>query len=586
MRYDDWDVLLFPSDGDARVPLKEFKVSCNVVPDDEFSHNCGAFGLPVMTCFVPGLQPGAPFHISIHCWGNPKVSQYTQNYSKHPELVKLEARILVDGRMVASTSFEPFGQWPHLITSTSEFTKQGELERLKFPSFRRELLYQNHWNPSDDVGRIKIIISEGFPRDSPSNPIERVKNVVAFAFQHAPLDILETNGIAWPNPQMWRHHQSNSVMSVPTYYPDEGADSHSHSPRRRSYISQNMAPPSVPMPTISSALTAPSVMIPNLNSFQPHLQTFQNSSTSSGSSFMDPFNEAASQEWLNSLGLNQQQSGMDVRSVWPTTITRDNGKQSCTDPSMLSMSDYLSCSMGHTMAPNSMHLSGPSLDNGNHMANLKVPTNTPTTMSGGDPLASVGHFAYSMPHSTMSSELASSLTHSLLNQPHPLPVTSQSIQPHQIPLPASEVKSRKENRHLTNASSVHSPSSNPSPSIEAQIRKFSQTSNAFGVIGSDRTDSGGSGPTFSRRTSAGEFGRDITNAVSPNQTYAGVAASGVVPGSGSDKGTMRSRNFTPASARAIDAEDEPRRSSPKMRVATAFPVNGKLDIEQSKDTKE
>lgn len=66
-------------------------------------------------------------------------------------------------------------------------TKQGELEQLQFPSFRRELLFQNHWSPSDDLGRIKVLISEGFPRDSPSNPIERVKNVVAFAFQHAPL---------------------------------------------------------------------------------------------------------------------------------------------------------------------------------------------------------------------------------------------------------------------------------------------------------------------------------------------------------------------------------------------------------------
>ncbi|ROV89381.1 hypothetical protein VSDG_08639 [Cytospora chrysosperma] len=585
MRYDDWDVLLFPSGGDARVPLKEFKVSCNVVPDDEFSHNCGNFGLPIMTCFVPGLQPGFPFHISIHCWGNPKVSQYTQSYSKHPELVKLEARILVDGRMVASTSFEPFGRWPHLITSSSELTKQGELEHLKFPSFRRELLYQNHWNPNDDVGRIKVIISEGFPRDSPSNPIERVKNVVAFAFQHAPLDILETNGIAWPNPQMWRSHQINSSMPVPTYYPEEGADSHSHSPRRRSYMTQSMATPSVPMPPISSTLTAPSVMIPNMNTFHPSLQTFQKSSTSSGSSFMDAFSEAASQEWLNSLGLHQQQPTIDVKSVWPTAITRNNSKQSCTDQSMPNMSDYLSSTMAHTMAPNAMHVSGPSLENDAHMANFKVPTNTPTTMSCGDPLAS-GLFEYSMSHSNISSELANSLTNSLLNQPHPLPVTSQSIQPHQTQLPASEVKSRKENRHLTNASSAHSPSSNPSPSIEAQIRKFSQTSNAFGVIGNDHADSVSSGPTFSRRTSAGEFGRDITNTVSPNQTYAGVAASGAVSGSSSDKGTKRSRTFTPASAKVIDVEDEPRCASPRMRIATALPANVELDTEQSNDAKE
>lgn len=70
-----------------------------------------------------------------------------------------------------------------------EFTKNGELERLRFPRFHKELLHQDRWDAADDVGRIKIIITEGFPRDSPSVPIERVKNVVAFSFQHAPLSM-------------------------------------------------------------------------------------------------------------------------------------------------------------------------------------------------------------------------------------------------------------------------------------------------------------------------------------------------------------------------------------------------------------
>lgn len=102
MRYEDWDVLLFPSGRDARVPLKEFKVQCHVVPDHGFAHNRGSFGLPTMTCFMPSLEPGTNFHISIHCWGVPQLSQYTLNYSQHPELVKFEARILIDGRQVAS----------------------------------------------------------------------------------------------------------------------------------------------------------------------------------------------------------------------------------------------------------------------------------------------------------------------------------------------------------------------------------------------------------------------------------------------------------------------------------------------------
>ncbi|KAI3392018.1 hypothetical protein diail_6345 [Diaporthe ilicicola] len=564
MRYDDWDVLLFPSGRDDRVPVKEFKVNCHVVPDADSSHSRATFGVPVMTCFVPSLPPGAPFHISIHCWSRPKPSQYIQSYSKHPDLVTFEARIFIDGRMVASTLLQPFGAWPHLIASTSQMTKQGELEQLKFPSFRRELLFQNHWSPNDDLGRIKVLVSEGFPRDSPSDPFERVKNVVAFAFQHAPLDILETNGIAWPNPQMWRRPQNNPALPVPTFYPDDGADSHLHSPRRRHVTNQEI-------PTIATALTALPGATASLDSFHSGHPTLQKGSTSSASSFLDPFNEAAYQEWINSLGLGQQQSHLDANTIWPSAIIRSSSK-SGTDPSISNMPDYLSSTMHHGIAADPMNLSGSSLDEDTRMELLKVPANTPTAFLGGDHTRS-GQLSCNMPNPAISSDFAHSLTHSLLNQPHPLPAIPQSVQPHQIQLPATEIKSRKENRHLNNASSAGSPSNNPSPSIEAQIRKFSTANTAFGIIGNDRTDSSGSGSglTFSRRASAGDFGRDVTNTASPNQTYAGVAASATRPSSGSEKGTKRGRNFTPASAKAIDEEDEPRRASPRMRVATTFP---------------
>ncbi len=101
MRYEDWDVLLFPSGRECRVPMKEFKVACNVVPDTEFSHSYASHSLPVMTCFTPGHPPGTAFHVSIHSWRTPEVSQFTRAYSKHADLVKFEARIFVDGRIVA-----------------------------------------------------------------------------------------------------------------------------------------------------------------------------------------------------------------------------------------------------------------------------------------------------------------------------------------------------------------------------------------------------------------------------------------------------------------------------------------------------
>ncbi|KAF3762721.1 hypothetical protein M406DRAFT_264913 [Cryphonectria parasitica EP155] len=551
MRYDDWDVLLFPSGRDGRVPLKEFKVNCHVTPDKEFSHNRGAYGLPVMTCFAPSLESGSHFHISIHCWGTPQISQYALNYSKHPELVKFEARILIDGRMVASTSFEPLGQWPHLITTTCEMSKKGELEPLKFPSFRRELLYQNHWNPADDIGRVKIIISEGFPRDSPSNPIERIKNVVVFAFQHAPLDILENNGIAWPNPQMWRRPQNNPGIPVPTYHPDDGADSHLHSPRRRSYIGRNTAGSGPAATGYEGSLTAETATAFNPAAFsQALLPTGQKSSGSSSSGFfMEPFSEAAYQELVGSLGLPNQQQTVEPKAIWPGATARSSTKHSEQHANMPYISDYLSSTI-HTEA-------------------LQVPTNTPT--------AFVGQLDHDVRNIAVSSDLATSLTYSLLNQPHPLDGT---VQPHQIPLPASNVRSRKENRHLNSTSSVNSPS-NLSPSIEAQIRKFSQTGNAFDFIGHDRNASG-SCPTFSRRTSAGEFGVNLTNQATPNQAYAGFATPANASGSGSEKGTKRGRNFTPASARAIDEEDEPRRVSPRMRLttATSTKTEGPIQIDE------
>lgn len=73
------------------------------------------------------------------------------------------------------------------ILTLTELDKQGDLKKLEFPAFHRELLLQSYWNPGDDFGRVKVMVSEGFPRDNISMPFERVKNLVTFSFQHAPL---------------------------------------------------------------------------------------------------------------------------------------------------------------------------------------------------------------------------------------------------------------------------------------------------------------------------------------------------------------------------------------------------------------
>ena len=74
------------------------------------------------------------------------------------------------------------------LTHILAIDKNGDAMTLAFPAFHNELLTQSYWNAGDDLGRIKIIISEGLPRES-AGTFERIKNVVAFSFQHAPLGL-------------------------------------------------------------------------------------------------------------------------------------------------------------------------------------------------------------------------------------------------------------------------------------------------------------------------------------------------------------------------------------------------------------
>lgn len=80
-----------------------------------------------------------------------------------------------------------------LLTSVQDLNKDGEFKRLEFPAFHKELLSQSYWNPGDELGRIKLVISEGFSVEK-KDPImsDRVQNIVAFSFQHAPLGMSQS----------------------------------------------------------------------------------------------------------------------------------------------------------------------------------------------------------------------------------------------------------------------------------------------------------------------------------------------------------------------------------------------------------
>lgn len=114
MRYENWDVLLFPEA--SKTPIQEFKTQCFVVKDTDspYLQNPtivgpsayypvqGNFGqVPVLTSFVPSLPKEAPFRVSIHSWEKPRPSRLTESLMQPDDLLLFEARVFIDGVLVS-----------------------------------------------------------------------------------------------------------------------------------------------------------------------------------------------------------------------------------------------------------------------------------------------------------------------------------------------------------------------------------------------------------------------------------------------------------------------------------------------------
>lgn len=317
-------------------------------------------------------------------------------------------------------------------------------------------------------------------------------------------------------------------------------------------------------------------------------------------------------DWMNPLagGCSSDRNGVPMWS-------------SMRDPNRMSTSDE-TASLGDTMpefayqfqndrrqtfgGAEPMHLSGPSLEDEPLPAmnlHLKVPTNTPTTGftmgSSFDTVpttAPTATFPFGGPssgtnsHSYMTPDFAHSLTHSLLNQPLPLPLPV-SAQPQNIPLPASEVKSRKENRLLNRYASNPDSASSTLVTDHMDTRKFSQQLfNGTPTTGSSimfdpttsshsqRASPSSTSPTstgtvfssqvVSRAGSGGDLGTALGNLRTGGSTpmpLRNTSAGALNAGGLGVSGRKRNREFTPASSKVIDDEDQPLRPSPHMRAA-------------------
>ncbi|SLM36804.1 hypothetical protein LPUS_00665 [Lasallia pustulata] len=49
------------------------------------------------------------------------------------------------------------------------------------------MLTQSFWNAGENIGRVKVLVSEGIARARGNSPFERLRNIVSFSFQHAPI---------------------------------------------------------------------------------------------------------------------------------------------------------------------------------------------------------------------------------------------------------------------------------------------------------------------------------------------------------------------------------------------------------------
>ena len=170
--------------------------------------------------------------------------------------------------MHSDSIFDQRTIWPHVLDTGGQLDAIGNEKTLRFPPFHQEILYQSHWEAGELLGRIRIVIAEGFSRDigiPQGNFFDRVKDVVAFSFQHAPLHILEFSGIAWPNTGMWKRASGAVINRGPpqSTKSSDAEDLHAHSPcHPTAWGSRAMLPPIAPASDPTSARSAINCSLP------------------------------------------------------------------------------------------------------------------------------------------------------------------------------------------------------------------------------------------------------------------------------------------------------------------------------------
>jgi len=145
MRFQDWDVLLFPQG--SHVPLREFRTACYAQQDPDPPHHhqqhplpprsrtttsatattftttttmaaaagvgpVGGVTTPLLTAFVPGLGAGEGFQVSVHSWSPPAAIAGGGVGGGSGAVMQWRVKIVVDGAVVACETFGEEAVWP------------------------------------------------------------------------------------------------------------------------------------------------------------------------------------------------------------------------------------------------------------------------------------------------------------------------------------------------------------------------------------------------------------------------------------------------------------------------------------------
>ncbi|KZM19058.1 uncharacterized protein EKO05_0003732 [Ascochyta rabiei] len=200
MRYDNWDIILFPED--SNIPIQEYRTACYFSQDEDGRE------LPTLRTYIGSLRPDTPFRISVHHWGVPKPSPLIQEIQRRAGMrIIFTIQVVINDNILYHGSFELNATSPQEIAYEQRSFKSFKYDeqptsqikpRLRFPcSDKQALLQSSAWQPRGTDNRIKITLSEQLVAEDDALDAS-CWDIACFSFQHASRELLEQAGIAYP----------------------------------------------------------------------------------------------------------------------------------------------------------------------------------------------------------------------------------------------------------------------------------------------------------------------------------------------------------------------------------------------------